>query len=61
MNNDKELFYLIANPLKINKEKLKKEKYIDKSLFNILLNYYFPAHTHFCMWLINFIINNFTI
>jgi len=40
MNNDKELFYLIANPLKINKEKIKKQKYIDKSLFNMIIKKY---------------------
>lgn len=36
MNCDKDLYYLIANPLKINRDKLKKERYVDKTLLNII-------------------------
>ena len=40
MNRDRDLYYLIANPLKINREKIKKEKYIDKTLLNIIKKQY---------------------
>ena len=40
MNNDNDLYHLIANPLKINKDKLKKESYIDNSLLNLIKKKY---------------------
>jgi len=40
MNNDNDLYHLIANPLKINKDKIKKESYIDISLFNLIKKKY---------------------
>jgi len=40
MNNDNDLYHLIANPLKINKDKLKKEPYIDNSLLNLIKKKY---------------------
>ena len=40
MNDDKELFRLIANPLKINRKKIKIESHIDKELFNLLKRKY---------------------
>lgn len=43
MNHDKDLYYLIANPLKINRDKLKKERYVDKTLLNIIKKQ-FPQH-----------------
>ena len=44
MNRDRDLYYLIANPLKINRDKIKKEKNIDKTLFNIIKKQY--PHYH---------------
>ena len=36
MNNDREMYHLIANPLKLNSDKLKKESYSDKTLLNLI-------------------------
>ena len=42
MNNDNDLYHLIANPLKINRDKLIKKKYpqylIEDKDYNIILN-----------------------
>ena len=40
MNNDKELYHLIANPLKLNRDKLKKESHVDKTLLNLIKKKY---------------------
>ena len=40
MNNDNDLYHLIANPLKFNKDKFKKESYIDNSLLNLIKKKY---------------------
>ena len=40
MNNDRELYHLIANPLKLNRDKLKKESHLDKSLLNLIKKKY---------------------
>jgi hypothetical protein len=36
MNNDKEMYHLMANPLKLNRDKLKKESYSDNTLLNLI-------------------------
>ena len=40
MNNDRELYHLIANPLKLNRDKLKRELHLDKSLLNLIKKKY---------------------
>ena len=40
MNHDKELYHLMANPLKLNRDKLKKESHLDKSLLNLIKKKY---------------------
>jgi hypothetical protein len=39
-NEDKEMYFLMANPLKLNKDKLKKESYVDKYLLNLIKKKY---------------------
>jgi hypothetical protein len=41
MNHDKELYHLMANPLKLNRDKLKKESHLDKSLLNLIKKKYY--------------------
>ena len=40
MNNDNDLYHLIANPLKINRDKLKKQSHIDITLLNLIKKKY---------------------